>query len=300
MLQAEGLTVDFRKTRREKLRALDNVTLEIPSGSFFALLGENGAGKSTAMYCFLGLLRPTAGKITIDGRLPRLGSAVYEEIAYLPEEPHYPEYLTVDEAISYYATLFRNPIPTAQRNDLLDRLGLGPFRNLKIGKCSKGMKQKVGIAQSLLNTPRLMFLDEPMRGLDPAGVHDFRSILVDMNRRGTTIVMNSHILSEVEAVATRVAILQRGRLVASGDVESLTKVEDEVYQVVFDAAEAPPIAMNARRDEVHWTAAVPKESLGDFLGALRTSGGTLITCDLKRMSLEDRFLSIVREGRNHD
>src|SRR5437016_5173550 len=114
MLQADRLTVDFRRSRHAKLRALDAVTLQIPKGSFFALLGENGAGKSTAMYCFLGLLRPTSGEVLIDGQRPRLGSRIYERVAYLPEEPHYPEYLTIDEAISYYAALFRNPISPSQ------------------------------------------------------------------------------------------------------------------------------------------------------------------------------------------
>lgn len=299
MLQAERLTVEFRRSRRAKLRALDDLTLEIPTGAFFALLGENGAGKSTAMYCFLGLLRPTSGTVKVNGQSPRLGSPMYERIAYLPEEPHYPDYLTVEEAIDYYAALFHQPIPPAHRSDLLERLGLGPFRTLKVGKCSKGMKQKVGIAQALLNTPDLLFLDEPMRGLDPAGVHDFREILVDMNRSGATIVMNSHILAEVEAVATQVAILHRGRLVASGNVASLTSVDNEVYQVAFHCSQLPPMVANAQSDNTGWTATAPKDSLSDLLTFLRQTGGNLISCELKRMSLEDRFLSIVRQEREH-
>ena len=299
MLHAENVTVDFRRSRRAKLRALDSVTLDIPKGAFFALLGENGAGKSTAMYCFLGLLRPTSGRVTIDGQPPRLGSPLFERIAYLPEEPHYPEFLTVEEAVNYYAALFRRAIPAAERSKILDRLGLGPFRNLRIAKCSKGMKQKVGIAQSLLNTPDLLFLDEPMRGLDPAGVHDFRDILLEMNRNGATIVMNSHILAEVEAVATAVAVLHRGRVVASGDVASLTRIDGNIYDVVFDCSELPPMVSDPIREENRWTATAAKESLSALLSFLQSANGNLVSCELKRMSLEDRFLSIVRQEREH-
>jgi ABC-2 type transport system ATP-binding protein len=298
MLHAERLTVDFQRSRRAKLRALDSVTLDIPKGAFFALLGENGAGKSTAMHCFLGLLRPTSGSVTIDGQYPRLGSRIFERIAYLPEEPHYPDFLTVEEAITFYAALFRHPVSAAQRSDLLQRLGLLPFRNLRVGKCSKGMKQKVGIAQSLLNTPELLFLDEPMRGLDPAGVHDFRDILVEMNRNGATIVMNSHILAEVEAVATQIAILHRGRVVASGDVASLTRIEGESYDVAFACAELPPMVSNAQNANSHWTASASKDALPDLLGFLGAHSGSLISCELRRMSLEERFLSIVKEERS--
>lgn len=298
MLHAERLTVDFRRSRRSKLRALDSLTLDIPKGAFFGLLGENGAGKSTAMHCFLGLLRPTSGSVRIDGQRPLLGSSIYERIAYLPEEPHYPDYLTVEEAITYYAALFRRPISIAQRSELLERLGLLSFRNLKIGKCSKGMKQKVGIAQSLLNTPELLFLDEPMRGLDPAGVHDFRDILVEMHRNGATIVMNSHILAEVEAVATQVAILHRGKVVASGDVASLTRIDGEAYDVEFTCAELPPMVSNAQNANSQWTANASRSALPDLLGFLASHGGNLISCELKRMSLEERFLSILRDERS--
>jgi ABC-2 type transport system ATP-binding protein len=299
MIRAQALTVDFRRSRTQKLRAVDQLTLEIGRGEFFALLGENGAGKSTAMYCFLGLLRPTDGQVLVDGRPPLLGSDVFERIAYLPEEPHYPAYLTVEETIDYYASLFRRSIPRQRRLDILDRLGLGGFRNLRIAKCSKGMKQKVGIAQCLLNTPDLLFLDEPMRGLDPAGVHDFREILLEMNREGSTIVMNSHILAEVEAVASRVAILHGGRLVAEGDVASLTRADDASYNVRLLAPETPPMVTDVRREENSWVATVARDSFADLVAYLASHSGTLVSCELKRVSLEERFMSIVRREREH-
>lgn len=297
MITAEKLTVEFRKTRRTKLRALDDVTLSVPKGSFFALLGENGAGKSTFLYCLLGLLRPTSGTVLIDGQPPILGSKIFERIAYLPEEPHYPGYLTIDEAIDYYAALFDAAVPPQRRTELLDRLGLTPFRNLRIAKCSKGMKQKVGIAQSLLNTPDILFLDEPMRGLDPAGVHEYRDILLEMNRKGATIVMSSHILAEVEAVATDIGILHRGRLAAIGDVASMTRADGESYEVVFETPEPPGWVPEAKAEGNQWRATVAKEMLPGFLSQLHDTRGTLVSSQLKRISLEDRFLSIVREGR---
>src|SRR5580658_8261725 len=129
------------------VRALNGLTLEVREGDFFALVGRNGAGKSTAMYCFLGLLRPTSGKVQIMGQLPELGSRLYKNVACLPEEPHYHLYLTVEEATRYYSALYRRRVSDKAINDVLERLGLAQFKTLPLSKCSKGMKQKVGIAQ---------------------------------------------------------------------------------------------------------------------------------------------------------
>lgn len=301
MIRAERLSVHFRRFRKAPVKALDDVTLQIREGDFFALLGENGAGKSTAMHAFLGLIRPTAGSVTMLGRPVRRGDALFERVGYIPEEPLYPSYLTVREALDYYASLFAFAITPAARDTLLDRLGLGGFRDFPVGKCSKGMKQKLGIAQALLNEPSLLLLDEPMRGLDPVGVRDFREILVDMHRRGTTIVMNSHILAEVESVATRVAILQRGKLVLDGSVADLTHLDSDDYAIEYEGDGFAPeyladveLAGNLRR------ATLPKERLAGFVAELEARGGRLESCAHRKRTLEESFLAVVGGSQSGD
>jgi ABC-type multidrug transport system ATPase subunit len=173
------------------------------------------------MACFLGLLRPTSGTVLLDGAVPRPGDPVFARVGYLPEEPVYHLYLTVGEALDYYAALQRIKLTPARRKELLERFGIAEFERLRLSKCSKGMKQKLGIAQCLVNDPEILFLDEPMRGLDPVAVKTFRDLLKDMHAKGATIVMSSHIMAEVEQVATRAAVLDRGRLVALERVDAL-------------------------------------------------------------------------------
>ena len=239
ILSAEDVSVKFHKGfRRTPIKALDGLTLAVRDGDFLALIGENGAGKSTAMYSFLGLIRPNRGKVLLFGERPRPGSSLYGRIGYLPEEPHYHLYLTVVEAVAYYASLSDARVSSEQIRQILERLGLAEFRDLRLSKCSKGMKQKVGIAQCLLHAPSLLFLDEPMRGLDPIIVREFRQILADLHRDGVTIVMNSHMLPEVEALATRVAVLDKGKVVADDTIDNFRRVTSDVYLVEFEAARA--------------------------------------------------------------
>jgi ABC-type multidrug transport system ATPase subunit len=301
ILQTEELSVRFRTgLRRRPIEALRAVDLQVREGDFLALLGPNGAGKSTLMYCLLGLLRPTSGTVRLFGASPIVGSRLFGDVSYLPEEPHYHDYLTVEEAVRYYGRLFGRSAPVARVRDLLDRLGLAEFATLRLGRCSKGMKQKVGIAQCLLNDARLMFLDEPMRGLDPLAVAQFRDILVDVNRSGTTIVMNSHILSEVEQVATRVAILDHGRLVAQDTVGNLVRVRSDVYVVAIEPGGELPDGFHgepAANGTV--VGAVAADQLFDFFAAARRSGTTIVSCNRQRSTLEESFLRVVK-GASHD
>ena len=297
MLEALDVSVQFRKgIGRKKIRALDHMSLEVREGDFFALLGENGAGKSTAMYCFLGLLRPTAGTVRLFGAAPEPGSPVYSRIAFLPEEPHYHLYLTVEEAVEFYGSLFgRKPDPKRVAA-ILDRLGLSEFRKLRLSKCSKGMKQKVGIAQCLLNEPRILFLDEPMRGLDPFVVKEVRDILLELHRGGATIVMNSHMLAEVEAVATRVAILARGKVVVEDSLSNILSAGINAYaiEVETETAELPPFFAEERRagNVVHGS--IPANRFYEFMDFARDRHLRVNSCSVKRSSLEDSFLAVVR------
>ena len=299
MLVAEDVSVRFRRGfRRRPILALDGIHLTLQAGDFLALIGENGAGKSTAMYCFLGLVRPTKGRVLLFGQPPVLGSPLYSRIAYLPEEPHYHLYLTVEEAVTYYAALFGARVSTAQIHALLERLGLAEFRQLRLSKCSKGMKQKVGIAQCLFHAPTLLFLDEPMRGLDPIIVRELRQILADLHRNGATIIMNSHMLTEVEALATRVAILDRGKVVLEDRIENLTRGPSDVYSVEFEATEAVPEYLTVTSKTDHGIRATfPAAFFHEFMTQARAQGWRVFSCKLTRRSLEDSFFSAIGKER---
>lgn len=282
----------------QQVQALNGISLEVRDGDFFALVGQNGAGKSTAMYCFLGLLRPTSGRIEVMGRVPGLGAPINAQVAYLPEEPHYHLYLTVEEATRYYASLYGKRVPDKVIHDALDRLGLGEFRSLPLSKCSKGMKQKVGIAQCLIHPARLLFLDEPTRGLDPLAVRDFRETLREIHRNGATIVMNSHVLSEIEMLANRVAILERGVVVAQDDLSNLLTLNRELYSVAFEAnGDVPEYLASVERAGAVVKGTIPKERLYDFMEYTRAGNLALHECSLQKISLEDSFFNIVRGGR---
>jgi len=282
---------------RKRVRALNGLSLEVRDGDFFALVGQNGAGKSTAMYCFLGLLQPTSGNVEIMGKRPELGSPLYENVAYLPEEPHYHLYLTVEEAARYYASLYGKRVPAKTINDALERLGLAQFKTLPLAKCSKGMKQKVGIAQCLIHEPRLLFLDEPTRGLDPLAVRDFRETLREIHKRGATIVMNSHVLSEIEMLANRVAIIEAGKVVAQDELHNLLAPDREIYSVTFEAdASVPDYLSSVERAGKAVKGLIPREKLYDFMDFVRSSGLHLHECSLKKTSLEDSFFKIVKGG----
>ncbi len=296
MIVADGVHVEFRRgLLRGKVRALSGLSLEVRDGDFFALVGQNGAGKSTAMYCFLGLMRPTRGQVEVMGRTPELGSRFNEGVAYLPEEPHYHLYMTVEEATRYYASLYGRRVSDKTIDEALERLGMAQFKSLPLAKCSKGMKQKVGIAQCLIHETRLLFLDEPTRGLDPLIVREFRETLREIHHRGATIVMNTHVLSEIEMLANRVAIVDGGKVVAQDDLRNFLITDREIYSVTFEANGSVPDYLQAvERTGSLVTGSIPKERLYDFMEYTRNSGVNVHECSLKKTSLEDSFFKIVK------
>jgi ABC-type multidrug transport system ATPase subunit len=298
VIVAENLHMHFRRgVLRKQVKALNGFSLDVREGDFFALVGQNGAGKSTAMYCLLGLLKPTSGKVTVMGQTPELGSPLYRSVAYLPEEPHYHLYLTVEEATRYYASLYGRRIPTKTISDTLEKLGLAQFKGLRLSKCSKGMKQKVGIAQCMLQEARLLFLDEPTRGLDPLVVREFREALREIHQRGATIVMNSHVLSEIEMLANRVAIIERGRVVVQDELHNLLTLDKELYTVTFEAnGSMPDYVTSVERVGNFAKGTIPKERLYDFMEFSRRAGLQLQECSLKKISLEDSFFKIIKGG----
>ncbi len=221
----EGLTKDFRAGfwRARPHRALNGVSFEIPSGGVFGLLGPNGAGKSTTLKILVNLLWASAGRAEVLGRPPGDVQA-RQRLGFLPEHPTFYDHLTAEELLAYFAGLFGYSAADrrARASRLLDAVEIGSDRRRLIRHYSKGMVQRVGIAQALVNDPELVILDEPMSGLDPVGRRDVRELILRLRDEGRTILFSSHILSDAELLCSRVAILAKGALVASGTLSELT------------------------------------------------------------------------------
>lgn len=296
MIEASNVTVKFKRGfRRKPIQALNGFNLKVERGDIFALLGPNGAGKSTAMYCLLGLIQPNKGEVRINGIKPQPGSNIFKKISYVPEEPHYHLYLTVEEALTFYGSLYGSRVSKQTVDSVIDRLGLSAFRDLRLEKCSKGMKQKVGLGTCLLNFSEIVFLDEPTRGLDPLMVKEFREIILEMNRNGTTVVMNSHVLPEVQSICNRIAIMEKGRVVMEGKLSELLQRDTESYVVVFDSFGSPPEYVKiVRQDDQKSEARIPLNSIQDFFRLAAEKQIKVYECNLVQSSLEDAFLRAVQ------
>ncbi len=224
-IEAKGVTkiykpLDFWK--KEPILAIQDINLEIKKGEVFGLLGLNGAGKTTLMKIFLGLLKPTKGYVKIfDGKIEERN--IRQKIGYLSELPYFPKYLKAYEILDYFADLFHlDPKKKKEKiNEVLDVVRLSDKQNLKVKAFSKGMQGRLGLAQALLNEPELLFLDEPMSGLDPLGYKETRDIILELNKKGKTIFFNSHILSEVEKICDRIGILHKTKII---DIQPVNRI----------------------------------------------------------------------------
>ncbi|MBM3268370.1 MAG: ABC transporter ATP-binding protein [Candidatus Sericytochromatia bacterium] len=220
--------------------ALDGLELRVARGETFGILGPNGAGKTTTQKLFLGLMRPTKGTVTMFGARPD-EAAVRKRIGFLPENPYFYNYLTGEEFVRFCGGLFDIPRKTLEErlDKLLELVGMQSAKEQQLRKYSKGMLQRIGIAQALINDPDLVLLDEPMSGLDPVGRHQFREIIKGLKAQGKTIVFNSHILSDVEDICDRFCILLHGRKVAEGTVAEFTSggksLEEHFVKVVNES-----------------------------------------------------------------
>ena len=216
-IEIHNLTKDFRIGfwKKRSVRALDGLSLIVESGEIFGFLGPNGAGKTTTLKLLMNLIRPTAGFARILGE-PVDGVAMRKRIGFLPENPYFYDYLTAEEFLNYVGALFhiRQPELARKVKELLSTVGLSDARKTQLRKFSKGMVQRVGIAQAIINDPEVVFLDEPMSGLDPLGRREVRQVIASLRSKGVTVFFSSHILPDVETLCDRVAILNNGKLMA--------------------------------------------------------------------------------------
>lgn len=285
--------------RKRPYRALDALTLEVGRGDVFGFLGPNGAGKTTTLKLLMRLVFPTSGRAEILDR-PVGDADVRRRIGYLPEHPYFYDYLTAEELLAYFGSLFGLSGAARRRRieQLLDEVGIGAERRLPLRKFSKGMLQRVGIAQALINDPELVILDEPMSGLDPLGRRDVRALILRLRDRGATVFFSSHVLSDAEALCSRVAIMARGRLVADGRLSDMLAFQLRGWEVVAAGVSpdlltrlTPQTTTVTTIDDGRYTFDLPLEPGPDrFVSELARGGAALISLNPLRDTLEDFFV----------
>ena len=305
IVEIENLTKDYEVGfwRKRKVRALDGLSLKVNAGEIFGFLGANGAGKTTTLKLLMRLIFPTSGSARI------LGSdiadvSMHAQIGYLPENPYFYDYLTALEFLNFCGEICGIPrnVREQRAKDLLVRVGLKETRwKIQLRKFSKGMLQRVGLAQALINDPQIVFLDEPMSGLDPIGRREVRDLIASLRGDGKTVFMCSHILSDIEVLCDRVAILKGGRLAQVGALDELRQKATgrNVIEVVLGGSDEDTLRSHLpdqERFKLNSTPAGLRIEVADetdvdlVIAALRKSDGTLISVQPVRQSLEELFL----------
>ncbi len=279
VVSVRGLTKVFKDFwNRPKARAVDGVDFEVRKGEIFGLLGPNGSGKSTTIKLLLGLLNPTKGHMEVFGHSPR-HVQTKARIGYLPEESYLYRYLNSRETLNFFGNLFH--LSKEDRHNrteqLLEMVGLGKTQNRAIGEFSKGMQRRIGLAQALINDPDLVILDEPTAGLDPIGCREVKDLIVALARRGKTVILSSHLLSDVEDVCDRVVIYYGGKIQAAGTLKELL-VEPNTVRIT--------------------TPVLPKETLAKVLETIRKDISTgEVRVDNPTQNLESYFLDVVAKAK---
>ena len=305
-IRTEALTKHYKVGfwRPRPYLALDRLTLHVNQGEVFGFLGPNGAGKTTTLKLLMQLIFPTSGRAEILGR-PVGDLSVKRRIGYLPEHPYFYDYLTAEELLEYFASLFGYTASErrTRTSRLLDEVGIGAERRLQLRKFSKGMLQRVGIAQALLNDPDVVFLDEPMSGLDPIGRREMREMILRLRDRGATVFFSSHVLSDAETLCSRVAIMAKGRLVTAGTLSDMLAFQVRGWELVVSGlSEAVLAAAKARGDVIAATLVGPgrfalelplKPAPERTLAALVAQGASLVSLTPIRDTLEDYFVKQV-------
>jgi ABC-2 type transport system ATP-binding protein len=266
---------------RRKKDALRALSIEIRTGEIFGLLGPNGSGKTTTIKLLLGLLFPTDGEAFVFGK-PAADVRKNERVGYLPEESYLYRFLNAEETLDFYGRLFNMPggVRRAKSQDLIEKVGLKNDRKRILREYSKGMRQRIGLAQALINDPDLVILDEPTSGLDPIGTRWMKDLIVDLRAQGKTVIMCSHRLEDVQDVCDRIAILHEGELQSYGDVKTLLQDVNRVEM---------------RASGIQLT----DQLRADLEDVLRKHGGKLDTVGHPTTTLEDYFLHIVEESKAH-
>lgn len=304
MIRTEGLTKAYGN-----LVAVKDLTLRVEPGEIYGFLGPNGAGKTTTILMLLGIVRPARGRVFLfDLPLEENYFAVKRRLGVVAEHQHFYDDMTAEEYLHFFADLYEVRHKRRRIGELMEAVGLSAFMKIRARDYSRGMQQKLALVRALLHDPDLLILDEPVSGLDPHGIREVRHLLLEENRRGKTIFLSSHILSEIERTAHRVGIIHRGTLVTEGSLETLrarlrkeTELEvelDRVWPELVATLRRLPFVSQVRRQDRRLSLRLATD--GDYRpqvsAAITAAGGVILAMRLKEMSLEEAFVTITAEN----
>lgn len=297
-IETKQLTKSYRSRIHGQVNVVNSLDLEVEEGEIFGFLGPNGAGKTTTIKMLLGIIYPTSGEGWVLGK--EIGDMeIHRIISYLPERPYYYEHMTGMELLMFYASLFGINDREKCRK-LLERVNLAGDASKTINQYSKGMQQRVGLAQSLLNDPKLLFLDEPTGGLDPIAHTEIRDLILNFREEGRTVFISSHELSEVERICDRVAIINKGLIEKQGKLEDLLRggrieiISDQVPQTLVDSFRTLTDTKVSNHDGRMIIDAPEDQDINGIVDGIRSAGGTIVSIIPRRKRLEDLFVETVR------
>jgi len=303
-IETENLTKDYPygflhlKTKR----SLEGLTMQVEAGEAFGFLGPNGAGKTTTIKLLVGLIFPTSGTARILGK-PISDIEMHREIGYLPEQPYFYDYLTAAELLDYFARIHN--LTGADRRERVERMlkkvGLETAGKIQLRKYSKGMLQRVGLAQAILHDPQVVILDEPMSGLDPVGRREVRDIILELKREGRTVMFSTHILSDAEMLCDRVGVIVGGKLRGVGAPGEIVEMKTQGMEILFEyagnTASAPALLGKATRAGNRYRLQVAEGELYGALEQLRAAQARILTVAQLKPTLEEYFMHLVDAGR---
>ena len=303
-IEIENLTKDYPtgflnlKTRR----SLDALTMQVERGEVFGFLGPNGAGKSTTIKLLMSLIFPTAGTARILGK-PISDIAMHRDIGYLPEQPYFYDYLTAEELLDYFARF--HDLSAADRRErvatMLKKVGLETAGKIQLRKYSKGMLQRVGLAQAILHDPQVAILDEPMSGLDPVGRREVRDIILELKNEGRTVMFSTHILSDAEMLCDRVGVIVGGKLRGTGAPGEIVGIKAHGMEILFELAgnggAAAVLVSKATRTGNRYRMHVAEEELYAVIEQLRAAGAKILSVTQVKATLEEYFMDLVETDR---
>ena len=298
-IQTENLRKVYKLGRRKGTRtAVDGLSIEVPEGIVFGFLGPNGAGKTTTIKMLLDFMRPTSGSAAIFGR-PTTEASTRKLVGYLPEQPYFHKFLRPIEVVSMHAALAGVDRREIRRRALsaLEQTGIAEYADTPIGKLSKGLTQRVGIAQAIVGEPKLLILDEPTSGLDPIGRRHARDLILELRNEGKTIFLSSHLLSEVESTCDTIAVLKRGVLVAHGTPDEVRGGNQRVTIQVAALDKQQRESLRFAGADVEERAAgvavgVEPDRVYEVMRVLENAGASIVTIQTERESLEEAFLRL--------
>ena len=285
----------------KKKRSLENLTMQVDDGEIFGFLGPNGAGKSTTIKLLMRLIFPTSGTARILGKSID-DVSMHQNIGYLPEQPYFYDYLTATEVLDYFAR-FHN-LSAADRRErvprMLKKVGLETANKIQLRKYSKGMLQRVGLAQAILHHPEVVVLDEPMSGLDPLGRREVRDIILELKKQGRTVLFSTHILSDAEVLCDRVGVIVGGKLRGVGTPGEMVGIQSQGMEIAFDldtAGKNFPLLEKATKTGAVYRVQVPEAELYASLDALKAAGARIVSVAQIKATLEDFFMNLVEADR---